>query len=573
MKSIRILFLLSIVCLIAVTLAPAIGEAATPFQPIIPSGWSEPKVIYAETWPDSLRFSLDDSATRLVALIPQSGNSETSRHIVVSELVGGAWQEPVVVAENGAYSDAPMQWLPQQTHPLISGDGNSIAYVGYTGATYGVYVVDRLPGGGWGALALVPTGLANTHYRISLSQDGATLALCDYPFLGIQQMYVLTRQAGVWSALQAIGPGGNPSLSADGKKLAYVSNARVAFTEQINGAWADPVQLTDNNPDRFVVEHPQISGDGRAIHYWLVTLIPEGNTLIRTAQDLYVLRRQGSGWGTPQKVTATPILPSSITDGPAAADRYATRLIYTRPVTVTDPDDGHVYIDSSHLEIGEGITSTWQTTRLVEANGYGNYNKWPRLTPDGKTLVFDGSIRYSKTGAVYGALWQMTTGVAPPLPPWAFSITGIFDASGGSLFSAFDNIQYLFGAGVFSDTVEFTHSFWPNPPPPPIGMTDIGGIGGIGGLGGAFAATLLGPGGLPVQPNHPVTITVDYSSTDTGATIPGSLNLWWQNGGNWTQAPSFDNPASGVMTATVSHFSEFAVFGETNQVFLPAVAR
>lgn len=527
-------------------------------------------MLYSAAWPDPLRFSLDDDATALVALIPHSGSNDNSRHIVVSEFVDSAWQEPVIIAQNGAYSEAPVQTLPQQTHPVFSGAGDTVAYVGHTGTTFGAYVVDRLPDRSWGTPTLVPAGLANTHYWISLSQDGNTLALCDYPFTGIQQVYVLTRQAGVWSAPQLIGPGGNPALSADGKKLAYVSNGRLAFTEQVNGQWQAPQQLTDNDPDRFFVEYPQLSGDGRAIHYWLVELVADGNVLVRTAQDLYVVRRAGSSWSAPQKVTATPVLPSSVTEGPAAADRYATRLVYTRPITAADPGDGHVYVSGSHLEVSEGITSTWRTTRLVESNGFGNYNKWPRLTPNGRTLVFDGGIRYQDGQAVNNALWQAKTDMAPPLPSWALSITGIFGANGGSLFSAFDNIRYLFGVGTFSDTVEFTHSFWPDPPPPPAGLTPIGGI---GGLGGAFAATLFGPGGLPIQPNRPVTVTIDYGDTDTGTTIPGSLSLWWLNLGQWTKVPGIDDPASGMLTAQVSHFSKFAVFGRTNRLYLPSVIR
>ncbi len=104
-------------------------------------------------------------------------------------------------------------------------------------------------------------------------------------------------------------------------------------------------------------------------------------------------------------------------------------------------------------------------------------------------------------------------------------------------------------------------------------MAGIGGIGGIGGLGGTFAATAFSAGGLPVQPSHPITVTVDYSATDTGPTIPGTLSLWRLNLGQWTQLPSVDDPVSRVMTGTVDHLSEFAVFGETNLVFLPVVTR
>jgi hypothetical protein len=84
-------------------------------------------VIYPATWPNPLRFSLDDRAERLAALIPASGSDDKSRHIVVSERSGAAWQPPVVIAQNGAYSDAPFQVLPQQTHPVLSGDGGTVA--------------------------------------------------------------------------------------------------------------------------------------------------------------------------------------------------------------------------------------------------------------------------------------------------------------------------------------------------------------------------------------------------------------------------------------------------------------
>jgi hypothetical protein len=384
----------------------------------------------------------------------------------------------------------------------------------------------------------------------------------------------MVRQTGVWGAPQPIGAGGNPSLSADGHKLAFVSNARVAFSEQILGTWSMPQPLTDNDPNYFFVENPQLSGDGRSIHYWIVDLVPAGNTLIRTAQNLFVLRREGGGWSTPQQVNPAPIQPASVTDGPAAADRYATRLIYTRPVTTTDPGDGHTYVSGSHLEVSEWVSATWQTTRLVENNGFGNYNKWPRLTPDGKTLIFDGGIRYVPGELpVYGALWQMATPVAPPLPPWGLSVTGLFSAAGGSLFSALDNIQYLVGPGTFSDTVIFTHTAWQDPPPPPFDLTGIGGIGGIGGLGGAFSTTLMGPGGLPVQPLRPVTITIDYGNTDTGTAIPGSLSLWWLNLGVWTRLPGEDDPATETLTAQIDHFSRFAVFGETNRLYLPCARR
>jgi hypothetical protein len=176
---------------------------------------------------------------------------------------------------------------------------------------------------------------------------------------------------------------------------------------------------------------------------------------------------------------------------------------------------------------------------------------------------------------VNDALWKMTTDMVPPsLPLSAFSLTGpIGGLNFSSLFSPFDNINYLFGPGTLDPPGTLTHTLWPDPPAPPGGLTPIGGIGGIGGLGGAFSATLLGPGGLPVQPNGPVMVTIDYSNTSTGTAIPGSLSLWTWNASQWLPVPSVDDSTAGILTATIGHFSEFAVFGETNRVYLPLTVR
>jgi hypothetical protein len=37
--------------------------------------------------------------------------------------------------------------------------------------------------------------------------------------------------------------------------------------------------------------------------------------------------------------------------------------------------------------------------------------------------------------------------------------------------------------------------------------------------------------------------------------------------------PSLDDPAQGHLTATVNHFSRFAIFGRTHRLFLPLLTR
>jgi hypothetical protein len=304
-----------------------------------------------------------------------------------------------------------------------------------------------------------------------------------------------------------------------------------------------------------------------------VTLTPSGGYQVRTSQDLYSIWWEGSNWGAPRLVNPTPVLPSSATAGPAARSRAGTHIVYTRPVTTTDSISGESTVTGSHLDVSEWISNTWQTARLVEVTGYGNFNQWPRLTPVGRTFTFDGWQRSSRASPING-LWRMTTAANPAIPPHAFSLTTLLNTVGSSLvLSPFDNIGYFFEPGAFTTTVTMTHTFQPNAPPPPPGEIGIGGIGGIGGLGGSFLTTLLGPGGLPLQPTRPVTITVDYSDTDTGATIPGSLNLWRRDADQWVKLPSIDDPATGALMAPVSHFSEFAIFGATHRVYLPAVQR
>jgi hypothetical protein len=116
------------------------------------------------------------------------------------------------------------------------------------------------------------------------------------------------------------------------------------------------------------------------------------------------------------------VLPSSATEGPAALSRAGTRIVYTRPVTTTDSISGESTVTGSHLDVSEWISNTWQTARLVEVTGYGNFNQWPRLTPVGRTFTFDGWQRSSRALPING-LWRMTTADNPTIPPHAFSLT------------------------------------------------------------------------------------------------------------------------------------------------------
>lgn len=535
-------------------------------------GWSAPTVIWPEGWDNPMYFDMDDNGTRMVALIPYAGADKDHRPIQVSEFVDDAWQTPVTIATNGSFSTENFQVLPQKTTPVISGNGETIAYTGWTGTMYGVYIVDRV-GAGWGAPVLLSTGLQNHHYWVSLSDDGDTVAYSSYSFLEGSSLYVSSRgePGQPWGgAVQISTPnlgGGWGSLSGDGAKIAFVSNAQLDFSEKIGSTWTPPASLTDNFWFEASVEFPQMSGDGQSIFYWEVGLTPGSGNYVRSGQNLYVIRRSGTGWSAPQVVNAIPILPTSVVDGPAAADEHATRLIYTRPITTTDSGSSDPYVYGSQLEVSEWRDGGWQSRLLVDMAGWGNYNWWPKLSPDGLRLAFDGNQRDQR----YGTLWQMTTPNAPPPAPAApVMVSALIAPTGGGLTSPTDHTSYLFGAGTFTDTVRVDHVVEPTlPHPAPAGMAGIGHC--------FWVAAILNATGEMAQPGVPVTVTIDYGDTGRGPTLPGTLDLWrWDEEAEiWTldAITCQDDAANQRMTCQVSHFSTFALLGETRSVFLPSVRR
>lgn len=551
--------------LLAIMVFSLMLTTAAQAAPQQPAAWSEPVIIYEDAWPDTMRFDVNDTADRLVALVPSSGSNQYTRQIIATEKVGGTWQEPVVIAQNGLFSTDSFQWLPQVTHPVLSGDGNTIAYVGWTGAsdgstgTNGAFIIDRQPDGTWGAPVLV-NAFPNTHYWISLSQDGNALALSDYPFWEMQKLYVMTRQNGVWGAPVLIGEGGDPNISADGSQVVFIYNANLSYSQKVNGAWSAPAPLTSYPNDQFSVEYPQISRDGQSLYYWLVTLVPEDTYLVRTEESLYVMRREGAAWGAPQKVNTVPVIPSGDTDGPAVADAHATRFIYTSPVRIYVPEGDYYLITSSDLKISEQVDGAWQESTLVAQNAMMNYNQWPKLSPDGKTLTFDaGFNRNTPGGLVYNTLWQVTTSDAPPPP----MISMVIPTTGGTLYSPADGITYTIPAGAFSAEVRITHTFQSHPaaPPPPL----------AGPLGPGFSVTAVYvSSGLPAQPSLPIVVTIPYDPAHSGMATPGTLELWWLDGNTWANVGGTDD-GLGLLTAQLTHFSEYAVFGDTRHVFLPAI--
>ncbi len=140
--------------------------------------------------------------------------------------------------------------------------------------------------------------------------------------------------------------------------------------------------------------------------------------------------------------------------------------------------------------------------------------------------------------------------------------------SGGTVTSYRGDTTIQVPAGTFTDTVTITEA-------PAYGMPPDGNLTGIHhifDISAVYSST-----GLPTQlaAGQTYTVTVHYTDIEKGPAIEGTLRLYGWDGNAWTQEgiSSSVDTANNLVTAQVSHFSLFALLGETKRVYLPVVAR
>jgi len=95
----------------------------------------------------------------------------------------------------------------------------------------------------------------------------------------------------------------------------------------------------------------------------------------------------------------------------------------------------------------------------------------------------------------------------------------------------------------------------------------------IGDLAGVrffdLTAAISETGQPVVNLEQPVTITVRYTPQELNGALESTLNLYWHNGAAWVQdGLTTVGRASGVLTSTTTHFTSFAVLGQTHRLYL-----
>jgi len=133
-----------------------------------------------------------------------------------------------------------------------------------------------------------------------------------------------------------------------------------------------------------------------------------------------------------------------------------------RPVTETDPYWGDTVVVGSYLELTEFVDGAWTTpvtlTSISPSSTYACYHRFPRLSADGKGLIYQDCE--PKSGVMTYGLYELVTSLAPPALVFPI-ITGTLATTTSTTFWA-SPVTYAFAPDVFSDTVILSHTI-PSP--------------------------------------------------------------------------------------------------------------
>jgi len=453
-------------------------------------------------------------------------------------------------------------------------------------------------------------------WHVSLDFDHSDIPHLAYAWLGGTIKYAY-RSGGDW-VISTVATGDYPSLALDANDQPRISyydreDGDLKYASWTGTAWS--VETVDSTGDVGVYtslaldssDRPHISyadRDGGSLKYatfdgsdWAIEVIDGGmsshyehSSIALDSSDvphiayyghgnLKYASRSGGSWST-ETVDSAGTTGSfcslmfdnenkphisywSFTDGKV---RYATRPGVTWQIT--DVDDGSysflaldqgdhphiIYWEDNQTKYGWYDGVQWNTEAVGEA-GMSSGENW--------RFTIATNSRGRPSVAYWGEGISLTYAERQTIPP----STGFIQSSGGDLTGP-DGVTLIFPNGCITDTVVITYT-------PQVAST----AGDLASTGYAFDLTAVysNTGQVAwVASGQSYTTVVTY--TNIGPVIENdNLGLyWWDEGtSQWSQQgiTSTVNITDNVVTAQVSHFSLFAVLGETRRVFLPSILR
>ncbi len=440
--------ILSIAAILLVGILPA-GAQVLELPGYAPVTWIGPE--FAEdfyfTHPD-----IDASGLHMVAVDSGSDNyDDNAKNIILSTYSGSAWGAPQVLANNAVYSSSLFQDPPRDTFPVISADGETIAYLGYNAAIPGwhLYMIDKVAGV-WGTPYEYTGWDGCVDNELDISADGDTIVFSNCPSLfSTMRIFVTQRVGGVWSSYEIVSGdgawegGAQGSISADGKRIVYQNSSHLYTVELLaDGTWSEPQNLTkcylDPAVSSYYLYYPKVSPDGNVAFFWKYDEDSSSGQTVVVNKGLYAMRRYGSSWSKPALISGAPLVPDLVTGSPPAMDQSGTRVIFSR-LLWGDPFLG------SRLEMVEWLNGGWTSPQPLTGEREGQY---PSLTVDGTRVVF----RHVTDQAI--GLASLTTTNLPPGFSYATASAAI-PISGGSLSGA-ANTAITFMNGSLPETAQVT---------------------------------------------------------------------------------------------------------------------
>jgi hypothetical protein len=550
-------------------LAPGILPAtARPLDsPAAPqTTWTGPEFAegYYFTHPD-----IDASGLHVVAVDGGSDNyDDNAKNIILSTFVGPGWGPAEILANNAVYSTSLFQDPPRDTNPVISADGETIAYLGYSPAAtaWRLYIIDKVAGV-WEAPYEYTGWDGCVDNELDISADGNTIVFSNCPaFFSTMRVFVTRRVAGVWSPYEIVSGsedwegGAQGSISANGKRIVYQSYDHLYTVELLaDGTWSEPRNLTECYLDpansAYYLYYPKLSPDGNVAFFWKYDDDSSSGQTVVVNKGLYAMRRFGGSWSPPVLISGGPITPNLATGSPPAVDQSGTRVIFSRELWGTPAGDP---FPGSRLELVEWRDGAWSSPQPLTGAYDGQY---PSLTSDGTRVVF----RHVTDLAIGVA--SLTANDLPGGYSYDTAVDNI-PVGGGSLSGAADAvITFPMNAMTESAEATLTGVVGAGMLPPGLPQIDIG--------RGFDLYALAHNDGLPTRsdPAHPYTIVVDYSSGH-GPVIESTLGLyaWHQEACSWVpQTSSLDMVNHTITASDVQQLGLFALRGDTNPVFLPII--
>jgi photosystem II stability/assembly factor-like uncharacterized protein len=343
--------------------------------------------------------------------------------------------------------------------------------------------------------------------------------------------------------------------------------------------------MSTNPTAEIVVSHPGESIDGMYLFHpgarvygnWFSN-VAEGTHIVLSANEDYsayqsVLKAASNGdlwyYSLDENRPDSTFQPGEVftfTVGGALAVSGRTDPAYVGDyISVADTRDSHdnsltyIYTTTADYTWGNSIDPY---IYLTDPNGTGHVLDWnwyfiPYDAPTGWYQVY-----YEwETGPYQGLLSTESSFEVKPI-----STSAIIPTGGGVFTSTFDNTSYAFANGTFTDTVIVTHT---------VRFADIPSFGEMVGIGHTFDITAVySSTGQPAQPTQPYTIIIRYTDGEKGSVTENTLALYYWDGNQWVmETSSVVDTQNNTLTATPSHFSLWAVMGETQRVFLPFIRR